>query len=101
LPKKTVEEIVSCGNRYIIQVKGNQPSLLKQVKKNTSEEESCIDSYLEETRKRGRHEIRKTFIYRDISNISTEWTGLKRLIRVERHVIFSFPPQKYTSITLG
>jgi predicted transposase YbfD/YdcC len=68
-------------------VKGNQPSLLQQVKKNTSDEKTCIDSYVEETRKRGRHEIRKTFIYKDISNISAEWTELKRLIRVERHVI--------------
>jgi hypothetical protein len=41
---------------------------------------------VEKTRKRGRTEIRETFIYKDISGISEEWIALKRLIRVERYV---------------
>jgi len=46
----------------------------------------CTNSYIEETHKRGRREIRKICIYKDISGISREWIGIKRLIRVERYV---------------
>lgn len=60
--------------------------MLAQTQKNTCEDSRCINSYVEETSKRGRMEIRKTYIYGDISGISQEWTGIKRLIRVERYV---------------
>jgi hypothetical protein len=53
---------------------------------NTCDDSKCTDSNVEETQKNGRTELRKTFIYKDISGISEEWTALKRLIRVERHV---------------
>jgi len=84
LSKKTVAAIVSTGNDYIIQVKGNQKNLFKQLKINTFDEKRCVSSFTEETRARGRLEVRKTFIYKDLTDISSDWTGLKRLIRVER-----------------
>ena len=86
MPKKTLETIVNSGNHYIVQVKANQKTLLKQIESNTSEMDSCINSFEEETRKRGRIEIRKVFIYKDLSGISKEWIGLNRLVRVERYV---------------
>jgi predicted transposase YbfD/YdcC len=86
LPKKTLEHIVSSGNHYIVQVKGNQKKLLGQIKKNTCEDAQCTDFFVDLTQKRGRTEMRKTFIYKNISGISDEWAGLKRLIRVERYV---------------
>ena len=86
MPKKTVTEIVSSGNNYIIQVKGNQKTLYKQVKINTSEEKPHLSSSVQETTARGRHETRKTYIYKEFTGISPEWTGVQRLIRVERTV---------------
>lgn len=53
---------------------------------NTSEQKSCIDSCSNQTKARGRIEIRKVFIYKNLSGISTQWVGLKRLIKVERYV---------------
>jgi len=69
-----------------LQVKGNQKSLFKQAQLNTADDKSCVSSHTEITRKRGRLETRKTFVYNDISGISSDWIGLKRLIRVERNV---------------
>lgn len=87
MPKKTLEAIVESGNHYIVQVKGNQPKLLEQVQKNTAEANRCMDSSVSVTTKRGRTETRSVFIYNDISGISPDWTALRRLIRVERHVL--------------
>jgi predicted transposase YbfD/YdcC len=78
--------IVESGNHYILQVKGNQKNLHKQVQLNTADDKSCADSHTEITRKRGRVETRQTLVYKDISGISEDWTSLKRLIRVERKV---------------
>lgn len=86
MPKKTLETIVNSGNHYIVQVKANQKKLLEQVQINTSEMNSCINSFVEETKERGRTETRKAFIYKELNGISDEWVGLKRLVRVERHV---------------
>jgi predicted transposase YbfD/YdcC len=77
---------MSTGNHYIIQVKGNQPSLLERIKADTSDETFCVDSFKETTRGRGRTEIRDTFLYKDLTGISPDRIGLKRLIRVERMV---------------
>jgi predicted transposase YbfD/YdcC len=69
-----------------LQVKGNQKILHEQVQANTSQESSCIDSHRETARHGGRIETRKTFVYRDVSGISSEWIEVKRLIRIERYV---------------
>jgi predicted transposase YbfD/YdcC len=56
------------------------------VQSNTVQCKSCIDTHTEITHKRGRIETRKTSVYKDISGISADWIGLKRLIRVERNI---------------
>lgn len=70
----------------MIQVKANQKSLLEQMKTNTSQQKSCIDFCVNQTKIRGRIEVRKVFVYKNLSGISNQWVGLKRLIRVERYV---------------
>lgn len=67
-------------------MKANQKKLLHQIKVNTSDERECVDSFVEVTKAHGRKEIRETFVYKDLSGISSEWVGLCRLIRVERSV---------------
>jgi len=47
---------------------------------------SCVNYFVEQTKKRGRIETRKAFIYKDLRGISEEWVGLIRLIRIERYV---------------
>lgn len=78
--------IVSTGNQYIIQVKANQKKLLEQIEVNTGKEEDCVDFHIEENRKSGRYEKRETYVYKNLSGISEDWCGLKRLIRIERTV---------------
>jgi len=61
-----LSKVVSTGNNYIIQVKGNQKSLFKQLKINMFDEKRCVSSFTEETQARERLEVRKTFIYKDL-----------------------------------
>ncbi|NDV84985.1 ISAs1 family transposase [Bacteroides sp. 51] len=86
MPKKTTLAIIESGNHYIIQIKKNQPNLYNQTCVNTSDEQRAISICEETTCKRGRVEYRKVLLYKDISGISEQWVGLKRLIRVERTV---------------
>ena len=87
MSKKTLETIVNSGNHYIVQVKANQKTLFEQIQLNTSEKNSYVNFFVEETRERGRIETRKIFLYKDLNGISEEWVGLRRLIRVERYVL--------------
>ena len=86
MPKKTTFAIIDSGNHYIIQIKKNQPHLYRQTCSNTSDELRAISISEQTIFKRGRIEHRKVLVYKDISGISEEWIGLKRLIRVERTV---------------
>ena len=84
---KTVETIVESGNDYVIGVKGNQPKLLEQLKKNTEEEKGLVDTDELKEKNRGRYEERTCRVYDNLEGIDTEkWSGLKSLIKVERMV---------------
>lgn len=85
--KKTASAIIHSGNDYIIQIKKNQPKLYHQTCRNTCQDHLAISMTKQITRKRGRIESRKVFIYKDLTGISQEWLGLKTLIRVEREVV--------------
>ena len=67
-------------------MKANQKNLYKQIQQNTADNAQCIDYHVEVTQGRGRTEIRKNYIYKNISGISDEWIALSRLVRVERYV---------------
>lgn len=86
MSKKTVSAIISSGNHYIIQVKGNQKNLYQQVRLNTEKDKQAISSWETKDTRRGREEYRNVFVYKNIVGISSEWEGLQRLIRVERYV---------------
>ena len=84
MPKKTIDVIIDSGNDYCIQVKGNQPKLLKQIVANTTESEP-IDKDLSTEKNRGRTENRLVEIFDDLSNIDPKWTNLQRIVHVHRY----------------
>lgn len=57
------------------------------MKINTFDEKNCLNFVEQKDTARGRMEIRQTFVYEELTGISPDWAGLKRLIRVERTVI--------------
>lgn len=83
MSKKTVAAIVKSGNDYIIEVKGNQPTLLAQVKKNVAIgiPESKHKS---EEKNRGRVERRETYVYPITKGIDAQWIGINKLVKVIR-----------------
>lgn len=84
MSKKTVELIVDSHNDYLIEVKGNQKTLLNTLKQIVSENEP-IDTYLTREKNRGRTENRYHEIYTTISAIPNEWKAVQRIIYVHRY----------------
>jgi predicted transposase YbfD/YdcC len=70
--------IVNSNNDYIAALKGNQPSLFKDVKANFTPE----STYEQINKGHGRIEKRRVSICQTLDGISS-WPGLKTLIRVE------------------
>lgn len=101
MPKKTTLAIIESGNDYIIQVKKNQPKLYEQIEINTCDDADAVSVSEEITQKRGRIENRKTLVFSNLTDISTEWIGLKRLIRVERIVISKKRTSHETSVYIS
>lgn len=75
--------IVARGNDYIVEVKGNQPKLKKEVKQVTQTTLS-IDKFNKEEKNRGRIEKRQTEVYDQVESINSQWVGIKRIIKVKR-----------------
>lgn len=85
LPKKTLETIINSGNSYLIQAKGNQPTLLTDIKKVTSIATSVCDSHETTETNRGRLEIRRVSTFKVENEALQEiWKDLKSYIKVER-----------------
>lgn len=70
------------GNEYVLQVKGNQPGLLKAIKQTIMENTAAdIDYTLEKNR--GRIEQREVYVYSCLDNAEySKWVGLKKIIHV-------------------
>lgn len=70
------------GNDYVIQVKGNQPNLLKAIKETISKNvPRDIDYTLEKNK--GRTEHRETYVYSALDNsVYTEWLGIREIIHI-------------------
>ena len=83
MSKKTVTTIVESGNEYLIQVKGNQPTLLQSIKDTVAHHEALSTSQSEEY-SRGRYERRTVTVFAAHEGLPTGWTGLQRLLHVER-----------------
>lgn len=85
-PKKTIQAIVETGNHYVAQVKGNQLSLLKDIKAQATQ--NPIDTFIEKDNTRGRK------VTRTISTFSVEnptilkgWQNVKTYIVVHRNKV--------------
>ncbi len=83
MPKKTLKTIIDTGNDYLVQVKGNQPNLLKALKE-TAATQDPISIYETTEKKRGRNEFRKVLLFKPINNIPLGWEELNSIIHVER-----------------
>ena len=68
----------------MIEVKGNQKTLLNQVKKIINHH-NPLDTYLSQEKSRGRTENRYHEIYDQIACISPEWKGVQRVVYVHRY----------------
>jgi len=83
LSKKTVKKIIETRNDYVIAVKGNQPNLYKQIRENIKlSRPTSVDTSFEQVRDRTTQ--RRVSVFDNLENISSEWVGLKHLVRVER-----------------
>ncbi len=85
--KKTVETIVNSGNHYVIQVKGNQKTLYREVQR-AIVEESPLDYFEEHEKNHGRHSSWYVTVF-DASNSykAKEWKCLRRFIHVHKKTI--------------
>lgn len=83
MSKKTASTIINSGNDYSLEVKGNQPTLLKQIKANIAISQP-LDTDLSSEKNRGRTENRLVEIFDNLSAISSEWIGLQRIVHVHR-----------------
>ncbi len=82
-PKKTVEQIISNGNDYVMAVKQNQPTLYQFLETQFAQNiPQSQDLQNEVTRDRVTQ--RTVSVLTDVSGISSDWLGVQRLIRVER-----------------
>jgi predicted transposase YbfD/YdcC len=99
--KKIATTIIEEKGDYILQVKGNQPTLEKDIiasfKNNL--ESNNVKSYIQTTGKKehGRFEVRKYYITEELSHISQKnnWCGLKSIAMVES----SRTIDEHTSVT--
>ena len=71
------------GNDYVIQVKGNQPKLLKRIIEITQEDEP-LDAHKTQERSRGRHTTRYTQVFANSGGFDKGWQNLNRIIKVTR-----------------
>lgn len=82
MPKKTAQAIVESGNEYVLQVKANQPNLLKAINQTIANSKSIDSDYTLEKNK-GRIEKRQTYVYGDLNDpIYEEWLGIKKIILI-------------------
>lgn len=82
-PKKTVDAIRQSENHYLIQVKGNQPNLYKDIGSKINH--SPIETYTEQDHSHGRKVTRTTRIYAVTNDrMKGIWTDLQTYVHVER-----------------
>jgi predicted transposase YbfD/YdcC len=82
-PKKTLKQIIHSGNDSLITVKGNQPTLVNQIKtqfENVSAD--SVDIQTEQTR--DRYTQRTVSVMDAAVGMDCHWVGVQRMIRVER-----------------
>lgn len=79
-----MKAIVASGNHYVVQVKGNQPTLHRQLQEQLVEQ-LPLDEWQEEDRDHGRHTNWFVSVYdASIIPVAAEWKNLTRFIQVHR-----------------
>lgn len=82
-PKKTVEQIITSGNDYVIAVKGNQPKLYRALQAAFEHHTPhSIDDQVEHTRNRITQ--RTVSVLEQCVGLDAAWQAVQRLVRVER-----------------
>lgn len=75
------------GNEYILQVKGNQPSLLSAIKETICKQGPVDQDYTLE-KNRGRIENREAYVYQNLQNsVFNEWCGCRTIIHIHSYGI--------------
>lgn len=82
-PKKTVRQIISRENDYVIAVKANQPNLLEYLR-TQFEQIPPLSVNIQIEQCRDRYTQRKVSVLDTIAGIEPQWVGIQRMIRVER-----------------
>jgi hypothetical protein len=78
---------VESGNEYLLQVKGNEPKLLRAIKETILFNRPIDYDYTLEIN-RGREENREAYVYSIINNeVYEKWYGIKRIIHIRTHGI--------------
>jgi len=85
LSKKTVEAIIDSGNAYLIQVKGNQPTLFRAITA-LVESQPALSTQAQQERSRGRDERRTVMVFPAPPELTEDWKDLQRVIHVTRQV---------------
>lgn len=78
-----MQVIVDSQNDYLIQVKGNQQRLFRAITE-VAQQQTIMSTVSSEQRVRGRQEGRTVTIFAAPPSLCDEWTGLQRIIHVER-----------------
>jgi len=85
LSKKTIATIIDSGKDDLIQVKRNQPTLFQAIQETVDSQPGLATAFSEEW-SRGRYERRTVTVFSPPLETREEWTGLQRVIHVDRHV---------------
>lgn len=75
--------IVASGNDYLIGVKGNQPTLWGELKRQAQQDRPASTCEEVDT-SHGRRVRRRVRVFDDVDSISSQWLGVQSLICVER-----------------
>jgi predicted transposase YbfD/YdcC len=71
------------GNDYVVAVKANQKRLYKQIQLNT-QQTTPISVDISTEHRSDRLTTRTVSVFDNLTDISSEWVGLERLVKVER-----------------
>lgn len=90
--KAIAEKIISCGANYVLAVKGNQPTLMEEIKeyfswaRSDEVEAGHLETYTEDEHSRERRVVRKTIISNDASwfEDKRDWKNLRSFVLVEQ-----------------
>lgn len=94
--KKTLAQILSTKNHYVVKVKRNQPNLLREIER-ICKRKKQKSSFKTKEKNRGRKETRITKTYSINQFINANWKGTKTIVYQKR--IRNYKNQETTTIS--